>query len=146
MNTHFNLKHLIEYVSLIKMCEGCLIDKFALDSVPYANQKIVSKEGDINAENIPFSYRFHGSGCRFIINGNIELDYDVYLTLENYIVTSPWKFMRFFETYYKSDTVIVTQADIGNWLDTLLVTGVITKLFPEYAVYSIDLRWWSMNC
>jgi len=85
-------------------------------------------------------YNFHGIGCTFIL-GPIELDYDIYIDRENYIVVSPWGFSLFVNTFLKLEENY-TEAQITDWLEMLNDKKIIKKIYNEYFVYEVDLKWY----
>lgn len=141
MITEIEIQRLIfAYVDLILKCENSLREKFNIDGIPYAHQKITSKTGELNINATPLEYNFHGSACT-IVFGSIELNYDVYLDRENYIVTSPWKFMRFINSY-RQQTTEINESIVTEYLQTLSRSGMISKVYKNYLVYEINFNWY----
>lgn len=125
------------YVKMIVEFENCLKSTYHLEGVPYHDLGKIPKNGVIQLNKFDCNYRFHGSGCTFNV-GSIEVGYDFYINLENYIITSPWKFMRFIESY--SDEK-VSEAEVVNKLASLNSQGIVTKVYEEYLVYEVSFSW-----
>ena len=134
-------KTLATYVGLILKCETLLKKNYNLTSIPYLHKGDIPKNGVLQIDNSMLSYNFHGSGCTFML-GNIELSYDVYADRENYIVTSPWKFQQFVNSYL---TEKITEAQIADYLELFDKKNIVKRVYPDYLVYAINFEWYYVN-
>jgi hypothetical protein len=126
------------YVDIILKCENCLKDNYNLENIPYLHKGEIPKSGTMQFEGRLLKYNFHGSGCTFEL-GVIELSYDIYIDRENYIVTSPWKFLQFIKSYLKQASEI-NEIQIANYLEKFSNEKIVKKVYPDYLVYEINLK------
>jgi hypothetical protein len=131
---------LYNYIGMVLKCEGLLMKNYNLESIPYLNKRSIPKSSKLLLDGVELEYNFHGSGCSFIL-GSIELDYDIYVDRENYIVISPWGFMLFINSFLKPVTNY-TEEQIAEWLETLNSKGIINKIYQEYFVYEVSFTWY----
>jgi hypothetical protein len=118
-----------------------IIEKwYSLNSIPYLNKDKIPKAGKLENDGIHLEYKFHGSGCTFILD-SIELDYSIYADQENYIVVSPWGFTCFVNTYLNTNTSY-TEAQVAEWLELLNFKDVINKIYEGYFVYEVSFAWY----
>jgi hypothetical protein len=134
------LKCLYAYVDFFLWCEDELRKHFHFDGISWLNQKITGVRGSFDIEGNNFEFHFHGSGCS-ITYKSLQLHYDVYITLEDYLEISPWKFMRFMVTYLNLENEIQCEL-IVEYLSQLNGTGPVTKINENYEVYSVSFAWY----
>lgn len=132
---------LFTYVDLILVCEGHIKKAYNLQSIPYLNKDKIPKREHLQFDNETLEYDFHGSGCTFKF-GPIEINYDIYLDRENYIVTSAYKFTTFINSYLDSDSKI-TESQISIMLKKLEDKRIINKIYENYFVYEINFEWYN---
>ena len=136
---------LFAYARKVIIFEKCLIENYNLLGHPYNEQSKFPKSGHVSLNNEDIEYSFHGRGCT-IIWGQVEIGYDVYVTEKNYITVSPWKFLRFIQTFYHNqNSKQLTQRDSLNYLEELRVEDIIYKLNEEFMEYQIRMDWFESH-
>jgi hypothetical protein len=132
---------LLTYVDVILKCENGIKETYRLESIPYLNKDRIPKSNKLLVEGVQLEYNFHGSGCTFIY-GSIELDYDIYIDREDYIVVSLWGFTIFVNSFLKPETNY-SELQILEWLEILNAQKKINKIYEEYFVYEVSLSWYN---
>lgn len=127
------------YVNYILRCEKIIKDEYSLTDHPYLNKKRIPKKGEVIFNGGFLEYNFHGSGCSFLFE-NIDIDYDIYIDRSNYIVTSPWKFKKFIDSFSRN---VIDERDVEQWLEILKDNGVVEKVFTDYSIFEISFEWYS---
>jgi formate-dependent nitrite reductase cytochrome c552 subunit len=134
---------LIAYVDLILKCENALRKYYGLDNIPYLETDKFPKKSKISTNELSFEYHFHGSGCTILLE-KIELHYDIYVDRSNYLVTSPWKFMKFANGYLQTYNQL-TEVQIAEWLKILSDENILKIIYEDYLVYEISFKWYGQQ-
>lgn len=133
---------LYNYLSEIFEFESAITVAYKLDDLPFNMLSRFPQKESIFYKNKKTDYRFHGNGCTLIING-VEIQYSIYTDRVNYIAISPWDFLRFIQTTdYKGLTKSLTQVQTLEYLEKLEKHKVVNKIFQNYHVYEINLKWY----
>ena len=138
--TGFEIKTLLStYVELILKCENILKEKYEIEEIPYANQKKLPKRNEINSRAGLLKYNFHGAGCTFFLS-EVELSYDVDLTCKNYLVTSPWKYSQFLNSYLILEDRI-KEEEVDSFFLQFEKEGILDRVMSEYWNFRINFDW-----
>jgi len=133
---------LFEYAKIILRFEKALVDTYRLGDNPYQCQRLFPSAGTVMSDNEVFEYRFHGRGCSFNY-ADLEVHYDYNIPEEDYIMTVPWKFWRFADTFLTKNREVTIPIDqIADMLEKLNEKGVIQKVHPDFLQYQIGFSWY----
>lgn len=131
---------LFRYVQIILQFEKALIEVYHLHDHPYQSQKLFPRTGTVKSGDDLFDYRFHGSGCSLKFQ-NLEIHFDYYIVLEDYISTNPWKFTEFIKGYWANKESLPSIDKVEVALIELNQSSIIKKTYPDYLVYQISFSW-----
>lgn len=131
---------IFSYTDWIERFEKALMKEYNLKSIPFLNQSIIPRNSSILIDGEIIKFKFHGSGCS-LQSEFFDLSYDVYVDRDNYIVTSPWKFMCFINSFFKMS---ITEQDSANWLISASKENIVNRVFEDYLVYEINIEWYKL--
>jgi hypothetical protein len=142
MGEQFIQHCLSDYVRLILLFEQTLTQRYQLTDNPYSCQNSFQRRGVLIGETSDFEYRFHGKGCSFNYQG-FEVHYGYYITLKDYITTSPWSFWRFVVSRSRESNLLdePTLEDVFSNLEALCKYGIVEKPNPDFFEYQISFSW-----